>query len=941
MLKLVIITDTTAPMTYCFDQSIVTIGSGSSSYADVAIPGDTVQERHIEIVKEHSQYIVINIANDPFTTLNGHPFGKKIIKNQDLVQIGNTTLRFELTAALAETVPFLHPIETANNIDPNAIDLVDTKEILPILVEEVIAEHEKIMPEMPPVMEYPPWHDEEGIPEYCDQPEAWIQETLGDDIAAQFNANEMQPFDLDTLVRQVEELADNDEAYQKYHEAVSQSSPKESLADEVPEDIPTIFAQNHLAVPVQNIGKPIQDTTTPDKDIPLPVIPPTHAISVDPQEALHSVSAFQIETHPAQTNSKQKQSLKDYYLSEYDDVTEPNNKAPANTASNLPKILFIIKNWRLYLKIFIAFILAAAIGAGLVFLWMSDQSDKEEITASRGVADVAMALTYAQIKHIRPQNQNWSDPEFIKNNLMAVIASRYSSLAEFDTHGQFTNSPYMLRIYTSGDLSQFLVIAQPAPSLLQWLIPKTTIILDSRTMEMRKIKDLKTLNRLLVNTNTLDGTNAVELSNLIQQGTLIPLSHLVNKNENHGFSPPKALGLLHPGAENPVYNAPRYHLLGEELMKKSIDLIEKPASSHEVAMLQQELASLNKFPNAVLYSSGGLQHAIQAQRALATLAPKEKFLIAYLQINPKGNIVNSHMLMDDTPQDVAIADVGKKPQGHQVSSTGTDVVGAFKDPKDPLSTSQGLPDSGHQEAAFTIKIDEDNPLFLQLSALSVFRQQALRTISEEMSLLLNKETQSGQPNFASQFQQLLNKYLEINNEQQAKIARKLDGIYRENTHLPASEFLNLSKAAGLLEPLKDYLGTLKRQLNIPEFTQEKMDKRLQKIEKAANWQDLEQIVAETVEVLQLDKIPEEERIIAYQTATRSRVIQKLNQFLLSPEHSLPPQAYDSEYRYTLINILKMSWINDCDTCDFYLGEFDLRTNPRNQEQDEEEDEEIA
>lgn len=933
MIKLVIITDITAPMTYCFDQSVVTIGSSASPYADLTIPEETLQERHIQIINEPSRFIVINIANDPFATLNGQPFGKKTLKHQDLIQIGNTTIRFEQAASpIGTAMPSALSVAQTTN-DKDISDLVDTKEILPIIVEEAICAQVDKTPESAPSESFAeslPWEEEQTILEYKKQSDLEKGYSLSEEDDSDPDDDEMEQMDLDALVRQVEELAENEEAYQMYHEAVNQAT---FITQPPIDELPLNESENDLPEPTQNVDICSEESPAQKNSFQEPVEKTSF------NNSLHGTSST-----PSKNGSQQKLSLKDYYLSEYDDITEQTPPTPSATPSNLPKILAIIKNWRLYLKILIAFFALAAIGAGLVFLWISDQSDKEEVNASKGVADVAMALTYAQIKHIRPQNQNWSDPEFIKNNLMAVIASHYTSLAEFDAHGQFTNSPYMLRIYTSGDLSQFLVIAQPAPSLLQWLIPKTTIILDSRVMEMRKIKDLKNLNRLLVNTNTLDGTNAIELLHLIQQGRPIPLINLVSKNEHHGFTPPKALGLLRPGAENLIYNAPRYYPLGEELIKKSIDLIEKPASSHEVSMLQQELSSLSKFPNAILYSSGGLQHAIQAQRALATLSPKEKFLIAYLQINPKGVIVNSHMLMDDSPQDVAISEVAKPGPVRQGPSSpftnqSTDQIPFSNEAKD-FGTINANSEDSQQQLAYNMQFDEDNPLFLQLSALNVFRQQALRPISEQMTILLNKQTQSAQPNFTSQYQLLLNKYLEINNEQQAKITRKLEGIYRENTHLPASEFLNLGKVAGLGESLRDYLGVLKHQMTTPEFTQEKMDKRLQRIEKAANWQDLEQIVAETVEVLQLDKVPDEDRIVTYQTATRSRVIQKLNQFLLSPEHPLPPQAFDSEYRYTLINILKMSWINDADTCDFYLSEFDLRTSPRGQLEEDDENEEI-
>lgn len=929
MIKLVILSDISATMTRCFEQTIVTIGADGSPYADVSLPGETLEERHVQIIDENSRFIVVNLANDPFVTLNGQPFGKKTLKPNDVIQIGNTSIRFELeTPPKPPVVEPPSPPLSIPKMEPQDADLVDTKNVLPVILEDAI----KAKADSNPSSFVIPWNEEKGNVTEQQLYDAWTDDILKKSLSTE----EDEQLDIDALVRQVEELAEHDEAFSKYIDIPSESNL--DIRSEQPPSVSEQISKLHEQEASEPSElPPIQQIPQEQEKHPLAQsLAAAHLEPLAPSAAAISAP----EKVPTLSNGTSKKlHLKDYYLSEYDDVHEQNPTAQAASESHVPKLFLAIRNWRLYLKILIVILALAAIGAGLVFLWMTDQSDKEEINASKGVADVALALTYAQIKHIHPQNQNWSDPEFIKNNLIAVLGSKYPSLADFDTHGQFANSPYMLRIYTSGDLSQFLVMAQPAPSLLQWLIPKTTIIIDSHAMEMRKIRDLKSLNRLLVNANTLDGTNAAEVSHLIQQGSLIPLVSLVNKTENQGFSPPKALALLRPGAENLVYNAPRYFPLGEELMKKSLDLIEKPASSHEVTMLQQELSSLGKFPNVILYSSSGIQHATQAQKALSTLAPKEKFLIAYLQLNAKGQIVNSHLVMDDAPQDVAVSDTANAAT-HRNAVTKLTLE---KADHSIIETDTKELEENHKAVVgptgTKVDIDEDNPLFLQLSALNVFRQQALRLISEEMIQLLNKETQFAQPNFASRYQQLLNKYLEVKNEQQAKIIRKLEGIYKENLHLQASDFLNLAKVAGLEEPLQEYLATLKHQMKTPEFTQEKMDKRLQKIEKAANWQDLELIVAETVDVLNLERIPEENQLLAYQNATRSRVIQKLNQFLLSPEHSLPPQAFDPEYRYTLIHILKMAWITDSDTYDFYLSEFDLRSIPRSQSKEEDGEEE--
>lgn len=889
MIRLVVISDSPPTITPYFDKPKVTIGSSSSPFADLMLFEETLHDKHLEIIQEHQFFYAINVANDPFATVNGKPFRKKKLGHNDIIQIGNAIIRIEWINDLPISSAHMLPLSKASIPEDNEetpFHLVDTKELLPIILENKFSRQAEELE-----METPPF-------------------------AFNITAEEEQ---------QLLELQNNNipyEDFEKYEDFCSTYSDA-SQDNPIPEysalaridQLPSIETEHTLS----------QQTTHPLAE----------SLAIHAQDSAKDRSTVQPPSLlPESLPIIPKVSLKDYYLSEYDDISDLHSPIADRQSSSIPKILFSIQNWIIYLKIIAVAVVLILIGLGLFYLWMTDQSDKDEIYASKGVADVAMALTYAQIKNIHPQNQNWSDPEFIKNNLMAVLPSKYFSHVDFDAHGNFTNCPYFLRIYTSGDLSQFLVLAQPAPSLLQWLIPKSTVIIDSHSMEMRKTEDLKSLNRLLVNASTLDGTNAIEIFNLVQQGTLIPLANLVNKGDNIGFSPPKALALMRPGAENLVYNAPRYFPLTEELMKKSLDLIEKPASNYEVLRLQLELNALRKLPDIVLYVSGSIQNAIHVQKALATFSPKEKFLIAYLQTNSKGQISNSHLLIDDSIQEGTIAE-NLKPGLMQ------DVIALEENLKEPQPSDvrKAISQEHNIDPVQKMEIDEDNPLFLQFSALSVFRQQALRPLNEEIIATLNQETQAPQGNFESKIKQLLSKYIEVDNEQQVKLQRKIDGIYRENTHVSASHFFHLAKIAGIKQPLMDYLGNLKRMLHTPEFTQEKLDKYLQKIEKASNWQEFEQEVAELIEILNLERIPDEETIIAFQNSTRSRIIQKLNQFILSPEHPQILQAFDPEYRYTLIHILKMGWITDPDTYEFYLNEFDLRANPRGSAARSEEDEE--
>src|SRR5262249_43379368 len=142
-------------------------------------------------------------------------------------------------------------------------------------------------------------------------------------------------------------------------------------------------------------------------------------------------------------------------------------------------------------------------------------------------------------------------------------------------------------------------------------------VVDSKLMQLKKVADMKTLNRLLVNSNNLDNSNAIEVTNLVKHGELIPLNILAKKRKGQDFSPPKALILMRPGAENYIYNAPRYYQLGETILKRAIDLMEMPGSAYEMSRLKQDMSLLSKMHDMILYSSEGIQLTLDAQKAIA------------------------------------------------------------------------------------------------------------------------------------------------------------------------------------------------------------------------------------------------------------------------------------------------------------------------------------
>jgi hypothetical protein len=780
------------PITRTFTKSCVVIGNGSNADCDIVLPDESLEHVHLKINELNGQYIVINQANDPFVTLNGMPFGKKTLRSNDVLQVGNTRMRVELCSS-------------ANGEPASSPNIHDTTHAIPKIVEKLID---------PPVAQDP------------------------------FHLVSSEPIDASALMDEVEHLA---------MEKVLPPVPEPLVLQKKSDEASTLAAPYQIKV--------IKETEVPFK----------------------------------KKNTE-------YFLSEFDEENENwKFEKEEKPVPEEPKKTGI--NWKLIIGIIVtlAFVFAA-IGTSL-YMRVSDKSGEEENKAAEGVSDVAMALTYARINHIKPQKHNWSDPDFLKNNLAAVLTSDYPSLANIDKNGQFCNCNYILRIYTSSDFNHFIVIAQPAPSLKQWLIPKDAIVVDSKLMELRKVGNLKALNRLLVNPNVLDDDGGEDVTQLIRDSELIPLAHLAARKKDKWFSPPKALILIRPGAQNLIYNAPRYYHLGEGLIKRALNLMENPGSSHDISRLKQEIEMMSNLPNMVLYAAWGIQNALDVQRALATFAPQGKFLTAYFQYNAKDEIIGSHLLMDDENE-------------HQL---------AFAKSETPKTDQLDV--SKEEETApvpmLPSDYDEEHPLIYQLQALSNARQAALKPLGDEMITLIKQNNEGVLINFGPRFHKLVDEYEKRSRDQQEIIVKELNQLYHEYRHMPVNQLIVYVKATGLEGFIKEVLKSQAAKLGKSILTPAQIEQQLQKIQNATNFENLDEAVAESADLLNLERLPDLEMLIPYQTTMRSLVLQKLNIFLLAPESALSQISFTADDRESLAHILKLIWMNEQEEYDFYLNEFDL------------------
>jgi len=84
-----------------FDLDEISIGPGRDKACDIGLENDRLQSPHVKFLADDGGYLAINVANDPYVTLNQLPFGKRTLKAGDRIAIHDTEIRImEIGASL-------------------------------------------------------------------------------------------------------------------------------------------------------------------------------------------------------------------------------------------------------------------------------------------------------------------------------------------------------------------------------------------------------------------------------------------------------------------------------------------------------------------------------------------------------------------------------------------------------------------------------------------------------------------------------------------------------------------------------------------------------------------------------------------------------------------------------------------------------------------------
>lgn len=451
-------------------------------------------------------------------------------------------------------------------------------------------------------------------------------------------------------------------------------------------------------------------------------------------------------------------------------LEEHKQERPLPKAAKVKKPIIRKKIFKAALSLVLLFLFAASMIFAEMYFRATNKIDREEMLAAESISDYAMALQYAKVYHIAPQKQSWVDPQFLKNNLVDLLSTTSLPCGNIDAQGQFCNCPYILRFYTNRDFSRFLLIAQPDASLSQVILPKKTLIVDSSLMEVRKTDDLRTLNRLLSYPTPLDGANGEEVKRAILQTEVIPLEILAKETGKPDFSPPIALSYMKPGAENLIYNAPRYHQFSETFLKKALSLNEGKYNIYETSILQSELDSLAKFHDLIFYSSNGMKEAFKGYLALQRLVLPSNFFTGYLLYSKEGKIINSRLIINS---EVSVAAPEESIEEKVIAEL--------------------------EPATFEIATDDEVLIANILREKVEAAQEEIGPIIHNMYLILEDIIEKDSLFLPTSIQQLIDLYQIKQEGLQESIKKTLDDFRKTNPHIGDSIVNRLLREHGLLD----------------------------------------------------------------------------------------------------------------------------------------------
>lgn len=539
------------------------------------------------------------------------------------------------------------------------------------------------------------------------------------------------------------------------------------------------------------------------------------------------------------------------------------------------------------------------------YVSVAQKSEQQRLIAARGLADIAVTLNYAKMHRIKPSNLNWIDPDFLAETSKHVIPDPLTSRSWILEGGDFAETPYLLRIYSDPQLDRFLLIAQPKANFVQWLIPNSTVVVDSNTMVMREIPHLKELNRLLVNASGFEGQNQKDILRLIERQKPLSLRTLAKNRQGLGFMPPEELRLIGEDLELYLYNAPRYYLWNMMLVEKAHKLGEPSKDPQEAEMIAKSLERRKAYTGMVLYTPDGVETAIDARRAIGELAPESPLHIGYLTLSKNGQIDTSHVLIKSQKPWAIDTTARNMIEERSLPHLPKEIAELTKNPLYPFTAPRN-------EISKTVRENIPlHPLLIELSLLLEERESAIRPHLEPLVNLLTEHARQSDRQFFIRYKNLFTNYENALRTQQEALDLKVDALHEKyvikNRTVTLPQFLAFLDQKGIDMGYEEDSFLLSK-----ASSEEQLRTLFALIEETHNIHVLDQAVREAHDLITSDK---------QRAQLRSAVLHKLERMLWKPNVQEGELPGGEELRWIVGRILKNGYITQRDAKEFYLSNF--------------------
>lgn len=567
--------------------------------------------------------------------------------------------------------------------------------------------------------------------------------------------------------------------------------------------------------------------------------------------------------------------------------------------------------WGRYLTQIAAVFLVGMLFSG-VFTWFyyKNQSEKNELAAMRGVADIAMAVTYAQVYNVQPYHNNWKDPDFIDGCLNAVLSSKYRAASPIAQGGQLKDNIYQIEVIASHGVEDFLIVAIPRKGMQQMMAPCPLIVLSSRTMDIRKSKAIEPWVQAMKEGDLIDKAFVETLQDLADREVSLRLASLNAGDYSQGFAVLKKISYYWPEGENKVYNAPRYFQLTEPIISKIIEYSERGLSAQEKSVLEEKVSALNRRGDVICYTSYGEEVAGKAAEALASFPANQTLLVAAVELEKDTKMIQSAKALDEEKhagyyQKLTIAASKSVIKGKQENIAAND----FKTGKKTV-------------------IDPNDPLFVTLNELFSQRRDALKGLGDQLIDLIQQHNKNDLPNFEEKQKELTKKYEAVSEQFHKKIGSCLKNLYTDyvkNGDLDKQKrFFATVRAVELErflpEELKNLEGAEDKSADV-KIGLEDFKTLLDQIKHASTLGQLNVAVQRAREAMNSADVDSSQQL-SYRQDFKAQVLKRVGDFLLSPDFALPKETFQQQDKAILADILNEVEISDSAEKDFYLGEFD-------------------